>query len=144
MSTTRGRCQCRAIVYAFEGPPKWVMHCHCASCRRAVSSPIATYVGVRLEQFRYLAGEPAAYASSTGVQRHFCRACGTPMAYTGAQWPGEVHLLHGTLDDPAQWPPTGHAFIGEQLAWFDVADHLPRYLSTAGKGAKPVRNGPRG
>jgi hypothetical protein len=143
VSTTRGRCQCRAIVYEFEGRPKWVMHCHCASCRRAVSSPLATYIGVRLEQLRYLAGEPAAYASSVGVQRHFCPACGTPMAYTGAHWPGEIHLLHGTLEDPAQWPPTGHAFIAEQLAWFDVADHLPRYATTAGKGAKPVRNGPR-
>ena len=48
VSTTRGRCQCRAIEYAFEGAPKWVMHCHCASCRRAVSSPLATYIGVRL------------------------------------------------------------------------------------------------
>ena len=84
------------------------------------------------------------YTSSAGVQRYFCRACGTPMAYASAHWPGEVHLLHGTLEDPAQWPPTGHAFIGEQLAWFEVADHLPRYLATAGKGAKPVRNGPRG
>ena len=143
MSTTRGRCQCRAIAYEFEGAPKWVMHCHCASCRRAVSSPLATYVGVRLEQFRYLAGEPAAYTSSAGVQRYFCRACGTPMAYTSAHWPGEVHLLHGTLEDPAQWPPTGHAFVGEQLSWFEVADHLPRYLATAGKGARPLRHGAR-
>jgi hypothetical protein len=92
-----------------------------------VSSPLATYIGVRLEQFRYLTGEPAAYTSSAGVQRYFCRACGTPMAYTSAQW-----------------PPTGHAFSGVQLAWFEVADHLPRYLTTAGKGAKPLRHGARG
>ena len=143
MSTTRGRCQCRAIVYEFEGPPKWVMHCHCADCRRAVSSALATYIGVRREQFRYLAGEPAAYTSSAGVQRYFCRQCGTPMAYTGASWPGEVHLFHGTLDDPSQWPPTGHAYVGEQIAWFEVADQLPRYLTTAGRGAGPVRKGPR-
>ncbi len=25
---TRGRCQCRAVEYEFEGAPKWVMHCH--------------------------------------------------------------------------------------------------------------------
>jgi hypothetical protein len=143
VSTTRGRCQCRAIAYEFEGAPKWVMHCHCASCRRAVSSPLATYVGVRLEQFRYVTDEPTAYASSAGVQRYFCRTCGTPMAYTSAHWPGEIHLLHGTLEDPAQWPPTGHAFVGGQLPWFEVADHLPRYLTTAGKGATPLRHGAR-
>jgi hypothetical protein len=108
-----------------------------------VSSALATYIGVRRDQFRYLAGEPAAYASSEGVKRYFCGACGTPIAYRGANWPDEVHLLHGTLDDPSQWPPTGHAYVDEQIHWFDVADQLPRYLTTAGKGAKPVRHGPR-
>lgn len=144
MRTTRGRCQCRAIEYEFEGAPKWVMHCHCASCRRAVSSPVATYIGVRLQQFRYLKGEPAAYASSPGVKRHFCASCGSPMAYTGVNWPGEIHLLHGTLEDPAQWPPTGHAYVGEQVAWFEVSDRLPRFQTTAGKGAKPIGSGSRG
>jgi hypothetical protein len=132
MSTTKGHCQCKAIEYEFEGEPKWVMHCHCESCRRAVSSPLATYVGVRLEQFR-----------SPGVKRYFCTVCGSPMAFISEKWPGEVHLFHGTLADPAQWPPTGHANIVEQVPWFDVSDHLPRYAQNAGKGAKPVRKGPR-
>ena len=60
-TVTRGHCQCRSIEYEFTGEPKWVMHCHCESCRRAVSSPVATYVGVRLEQFSYLKGEPTYY-----------------------------------------------------------------------------------
>ena len=76
---THGRCQCRKIEYEFEGKPKWVMHCHCESCRRAVSSAVATYVGVNIDQFRYLKGEPAAYASSPGVKRYFCPTCGSPM-----------------------------------------------------------------
>ena len=62
-----------------------------------------------LEQFRYLKGEPTFYESSPGVKRYFCTACGSPMAYHRREWPGEVHLFHGTLADPAQWPPTGHA-----------------------------------
>ena len=75
--TTTGRCQCRAIEYQFTGEPKWVMHCHCESCRRAVSSAVATYVGVRLEQFSYLQGDPAIYESSPGVKRYFCATCGS-------------------------------------------------------------------
>lgn len=140
---TTGRCQCGAIRYEFEGRPKWVMHCHCASCRRAVSSAVATYIGVRLEQFRYLQGEPAVFESSPGVKRYFCGRCGSPMAYAGARWPGEVHLFHGTLDDSAQWPPTGHAYIAEQVPWFDLHDDLPRYEAIAGRGVEPVRRGPR-
>ena len=142
-TTTTGRCQCRAIEYQFTGAPKWVMHCHCESCRRAVSSPVATYVGVRLEQFSYLKGEPTVYESSPGVKRYFCTNCGSPMAYAGARWPGEVHLFHGTLADPEQWPPSGHAHVAEQVRWFEVNDHLPRYAATAGKGAKPIRKGPK-
>ena len=60
-AVTKGHCQCRNIEYEFTGEPKWVMHCHCESCRRAVSSAVATYVGVRLEQFSYLKGEPTYY-----------------------------------------------------------------------------------
>ena len=48
--TTTGRCQCGAIQYEFEGKPKWVMHCHCEDCRRAVSSAVATYIGVKLDR----------------------------------------------------------------------------------------------
>jgi hypothetical protein len=143
VTTSNGRCLCRAIEYAFDGAPKWVMHCHCESCRRAVSSPVATYIGVRLEQFRYLKGEPAYYESSPGVKRYFCSVCGSPIAFVGARWPGEVHLFHGTLSDPQQWPPTGHAHVSEQLPWFELADHLPRYAASASKGAKPLSNGPR-
>jgi hypothetical protein len=88
MTITCGRCQCGAIAYEFDGEPKWVMHCHCANCRRAVSSAIATYIGVRTGNFRYIRGEPAAYDSSPGVKRYFCGTCGTPMGYTGERWPG--------------------------------------------------------
>lgn len=140
---TRGHCLCRAIEYEFEGPPKWVMHCHCESCRRAVSSALATYVGVNIDQFRYLKGTPAVYESSPGVKRYFCPTCGSPLAYAGSRWPKEVHLFHGTLDDPAKFPPTGHAHIGERVGWFDVHDDLPRYEKIAGKDAKPVAKGPR-
>jgi hypothetical protein len=140
---TQGHCLCGAIEYEFDGMPKWVMHCHCQSCRRAVSSAVATYIGVDIGQFRYLKGEPAAYESSPGVKRYFCPTCGSPMAYAGSRWPREVHLFHGTLVDPAQWPPTGHSHIEEQVVWFDVHDDLPRYEKTASKGAQPKHRGPR-
>ena len=143
LDQTTGRCQCGSIRYAFDGKPKWVMHCHCADCRRAVSSVVATYIGVQVEQFRYLRGEPAVYSSSPSVNRYFCARCGSPMAYAGSRWPGEVHLFHGTLDDPTQWPPTGHAYIGEQIPWFEVHDALPRFDKVAGKGVEPVRRGPK-
>ncbi|MBS0240631.1 MAG: GFA family protein [Proteobacteria bacterium] len=140
---TRGHCMCHAIEYEFEGPPKWVMHCHCESCRRAVSSAVATYVGVNIDQFRYLKGTPAIYESSPGVKRYFCGTCGSPMAYAGSRWPKEVHLLLGTLDDPEKFSPTGHAHITERVNWFDVHDDLPRYATVKSRENAPVAHGPK-
>jgi hypothetical protein len=140
---TRGHCLCGAVRYEFTGRPRWVMHCHCASCRRAVGSAVATYVGVFAARVRQAGDVPRIHESSPGAFRHFCGVCGTPVAYTGARWPDEIHFYHGTLDDPSAWPPTGHAYVAEQVPWFEVHDELPRYEALASKGAKPVRIGPR-
>ncbi len=140
---TRGHCLCKAVRYEFTGKPRWVMHCHCASCRRAVGSAVATYVGVIAARARYTGEMPKRHESSPGNFRHFCGSCGTPVAYTGARWPDEIHFYHGTLEDPSAWPPTGHAHVVEQVSWFDVHDELPRYEGLAGKGEKPVRMGPQ-
>ena len=143
MPSTRGHCLCQAIEYEFEGEPLWVVHCHCESCRRHTSSAVATIVGVKLDQFRYLKGEPAAYESSPKVWRYHCARCGAPMAYTADRFPGEVHLYIGTLADPARFAPRVHINAGEQLPWFEVADELRRFEKLGGKGVEPLRRGPR-
>jgi hypothetical protein len=140
---TRGHCLCKAVRYEFTGKPRWVMHCHCASCRRAVGSAVATYVGIKTENARYTGAAPKSHESSPGAFRHFCGTCGTPIAYTGARWPDEIHFYHGTLEDPSVWPPTGHAHVVEQVTWFEVHDELPRYEALGAKGSKPARIGPR-
>jgi hypothetical protein len=142
MKTNKGHCLCGALNYEFEGKPEWVAYCHCESCRRHTSSPVAAFAGVKVGQFRYLEGTPASYQSSPGVWRYFCPACGSPMAYTNDdKWPGEVHLYLGTLDHPEKLVPTAHVNAGEQLPWFEVHDELPRFEKFA-RGAKPVRHGP--
>jgi hypothetical protein len=144
MTTTKGRCLCGAIRYEFEGDPLWVAYCHCESCRRHTSSSVATVVGVKVDQFQYLEGTPAAYESSPGVWRYFCPRCGSPMAYTSdARHPGEVHLYVGTLENPSRFVPRGHVHVAEQLPWFEVSDELPRYAKLGGKGVEPVRRGTR-
>ncbi len=140
---TKGHCLCGAIAYEFTGKPLWVSHCHCETCRRHTSSAVATFVGVKLDQFSYLQGTPASYQSSPDVWRYFCATCGSPMAYTSdKRHPGEVHLYIGTLENPEQFVPKGHVHAGEQLPWFEVHDELPRF-EKMGLGAEPLRKGPR-
>ena len=140
--TTTGGCLCDAIRYEFDGPPEWVVHCHCDSCRRQVSSPIATFVGVLKPNFRFTAGKPQAYASSPGVSRSFCPQCGSPIAYETTRLPDEIHLFHGTLDDPGALAPTAHVFTADQLPWFEVHDGLPRYAKGR-RGTSPIGHGPQ-
>jgi hypothetical protein len=139
---TTGHCLCGAVRYEFSGPPEWVVHCHCDSCRRQVSSPLATFVGVLKANFRFTAGSSQAYASSPGVSRSFCPICGSPIAYETARLPDEIHLFHGTLDKPAEFVPTAHVFTEEQVPWFEVHDDLPRY-ARGRRRTNPIGRGPR-
>jgi hypothetical protein len=135
-SETEGHCACKKIRYAFEGDPLWVAHCHCESCRRATSSAFATYVGVNLNQFRYLEGDPAWYESSADVHRYFCGNCGSPLAYVGNKFGGTVHLYAGSLAEPDKVMPSGQMNKSEQLPWAEVHKDLPQFVAPKVKGAK--------
>ncbi len=141
-AVTTGRCLCGDIRCAFVGAPDRVFHCHCDSCRRHVSSPVATFVCVLRDGFRFTHGQPLAYESSPGVRRSFCPRCGSPIAYEADRIPNEVHLYHGTLTDPGAIQQTALVHVAEQLGWFEVLDELPRYAEGM-RGFSPVRHGPR-
>lgn len=135
--TLTGGCLCGAVRFAAAGEPLWIGHCHCTSCRRNTGAALATFVGVRRAQFRYLQGKPAVYESSPQVWRSFCPACGTPLVYEAARWAAEVHINIGTLDEPARFAPTMHVHVAEQLPWLKLADRLPRYARSS-HNAEPL------
>ncbi len=116
MKTTSGHCLCRAVAFSYEGAPNWTLHCHCESCRRATSAPMATWISVPRNAFRFTAGTPTYFASSPGVRRGFCARCGSPLTYENERVPDEVHLLAGALSDPERARATAHVFVGEQLS----------------------------
>ena len=130
MTPTRGRCLCGDVTYEFSGEAIWSAYCHCESCRRNTSSPVAAFFGVPNAAFRFTAKAPAVYVSSPGVRRLFCAHCGTPMAFESDRWPGEIHLYAASLDDPEAYRPQAHAHFAEHLSWFDVKDDLPRKSGT--------------
>ena len=130
-ATRAGRCLCGAVRFRAEGAPKWVAHCHCESCRRQTGAAFATYAGYPTAAVTWTQGRPAAYASSPGVTRHFCATCGTPLAYVGSRWPGEIHLFVPTFDAPAEFVPQAHVNTDEQLPWIHLADGLKRVARTS-------------
>ena len=122
-----GGCRCGAVRYRAEGGPLWVTHCHCEECRRSSGAPVSTFVGVGAGGFAFVAGTPRAYESSPQVMRTFCGTCGTPLTYEAAVYPGEVHIMAGTLDRPESIVPGSHVYVRERMPWLTIGDELPRH-----------------
>ncbi len=121
--------------YEAAGDPNKIAYCHCKSCRGATGAPVAVNVMYEAERFRFTRGQPRLYASSPGVHRGFCAACGTPLTWSGV-WhdKGYVFFYAPTADQPEELVPDRHAFCESRLQWFDVADDLPRFPGTSPEG----------
>jgi hypothetical protein len=127
MSTRSGRCLCGAVTFEYEGSENWRGYCHCESCRRNTSSPVTAFFGVPRTAYRFTGAAPAAYESSPGVRRLFCRRCGTPMAYDADRFPDEIHFYAASLSDPKNFSPQAHFHYAERLPWLELKDDLPKH-----------------
>jgi hypothetical protein len=124
-----GRCLCGQVHFVAEGDPKWVVYCHCASCRRHTASPVACFVNYPLARVRFT-GTRTQYESSPGVTRSHCATCGTPIAYETAKRPGEIDLYQNAFDEPERFEPQAHVHFEDHLPWFDTRDEKPRLPKT--------------
>ena len=120
-----GHCLCGQVTFETEGDPRWVVYCHCASCRRHTASPVTCFVNWNLTRVRF-SGERSIYASSPGVSRSFCATCGTPLAYETERRPDEIDIYINVFDHPEAFTPQKHVYHAEHIPWFDVRDDLPR------------------
>ncbi len=116
-SVQRGHCLCGAVRFEARGTPRFISNCHCESCRRASSAPSVTWAGYRDEEVSLIGAQLRVYASSPGVQRFFCSACGAPIAFRGEKWPGETHLSVCAFEHPEAMAPTSDHFEAEKLPW---------------------------
>lgn len=127
MAIRGGHCLCGAVSYEYSGAENWRGYCHCESCRRSNSAPVACFFGVSRDAYRFTGAKPAIYESSPGVRRLFCARCGTQMAFDADRYPREIHFHAASLDDPDNFSPQFHVHCGERLPWLNVADDLPKY-----------------
>ncbi|MEC9199298.1 MAG: GFA family protein [Pseudomonadota bacterium] len=115
-SPISGRCLCGACRFTLTGPPNWIGHCCCESCRRATASPYTTWIGQPNGTWK-LTGPISTYASSPGRTRGFCTTCGTPMFYETHEAPSERHFYAALLNHPDEINPTEVYHKDEQLGW---------------------------
>ena len=119
-----GGCQCGAVRYALSAAPDNVCVCHCRMCQKASGGPLMAFARVRNDQLGFSRGRPAAFRSSSLVERHFCSTCGTPLTYNFLD-SDFVHVTVGSLDDPEAVRPAFAYGIERRLSWFSIIEHLP-------------------
>ncbi len=119
-----GACLCGAVALEAQGAPENVGACYCASCRRHTGSPVAVYADYRVECVRFLGVEPATYASSKGVRRRFCAACGSTVSYQGDNLPTMIHLHIGLFADIQAFRPLAEDHAEGRAPWLHLTiDH---------------------
>jgi hypothetical protein len=119
-----GGCQCGAVRYALFAHPERTHICHCRMCQKAVGGPFAAFAPVRLADFAWTRGTPAAFLSSSMAARDYCKDCGTPLTfrYLDSEW---IDVTIGSLDRPREVPPGEQFGIESRMPWFDQLSSLP-------------------
>ena len=119
-----GGCQCGAVRYELLAAPHHVSVCHCRMCQKASGGPIMAFARVKKEELRWSRGTPAAFRSSSLVERHFCSACGTPLTYNFVERPN-ISVTARSLDDPEAVRPVMQYCVDRKLSWFASIGGLP-------------------
>jgi hypothetical protein len=64
-----------------------------------------TWFSVRSSDFRITKGEPTLFNSTENGVRSFCARCGTQLIFQHADFPDEIDVTTGSLDNPELVPP---------------------------------------
>jgi hypothetical protein len=122
-----GGCLCGGVRYRIGAAPSHADYCHCRMCQRAAGEPVVAWLTVAREAFAWTRGAPAVYRSSARAERLFCAECGTQLAFREIEEPDQVDVTLASLDQPQAVRPSHHIWTASRIAWFDIADDLPRY-----------------
>ena len=122
-----GSCLCGGVQFEVAKVPLIIL-CHCSMCRKANGAAFDSGATVPLEDFRLTRGQDLiqSYDSSPGVQRAFCRVCGSRVPSEARD--GQLYFVPaGLLDDDPGVKPALHMFVGSKAPWWDITDELPQF-----------------
>lgn len=128
--TTHGHCLCGKTRWQYEGDVTWACYCHCDDCRRNCAAPVVAWLGVPMKNFKWTGQTPKTIESSSGVFRHFCEDCGSPLGFEADHYPGGMHLYAASMEDPEKFKPTFHVNYQSKLPWLEMNDDLPKHQGT--------------
>ncbi len=128
--THTGGCRCGAVRFEATVDPHHTSYCHCADCRHASGAPVSAFVGFMADSVAFAGEEPRTYVNGP-VTRSFCGTCGAPIAYVDERIGETTYFMLGAMDAPANYKPTLHAYVREQLPYLHMPDGLPRHVASS-------------
>lgn len=131
-----GGCLCGAVRYRADEMPAYASYCHCGMCRKASGAAFTGFVEFPKDSIAWLQDTPAVYASSPGVIRRFCRACGSFLTFEAD---GVIFITLGSLDHPERVRFDCHTYTDFALPGIALTDGLPQHPGPAGgKGGRSI------
>jgi hypothetical protein len=127
----RGACLCGAVRFELENVVGPFEFCYCQRCRKSTGSAYLASIGVRVADYRLIAGrefistfELPVRATPPGYQRIFCTRCGSPAPDPDPQgtW---FEIPAGLLEDDPGLRPDRHIFVDKRAAWTTIEGDLP-------------------
>jgi len=127
------QCACGSVKFEFNADPAFIANCHCLDCKKASGGEMATFFGVRQDDFTLISGTPKAFhyiaESGKGLDRDFCPECGARLFTSNLEsFPGTVFIMLGSLDRPELIEPKLEMFTKRRLKWAKPLD-LPQFDS---------------
>ncbi|MCW8087537.1 GFA family protein [Sabulicella glaciei] len=121
-----GGCQCGAIRYVVDEPPKLIFACHCKDCQRRSGAAVVVSLIVRDQAFRITNGHPTPQRRTNDqgrvLEHWFCADCGTPLlGMARGTTPNLYQTVRvGTMDDVAGLSPSVHVWTRSAQDWVSM------------------------
>ena len=126
----RGSCLCGEVRFEVDRAAGPFELCHCTRCRKASGSAFVAGVGVRDEDFRWVAGNELIRTYEAPLRKRppayqvtVCARCGSPLPSRRAT---TFEVPAGLLDDDPCLRPERHIIVDRKSSWFDILDSLPQ------------------
>ena len=122
-----GGCQCGAVRFRIDAPPRNVSLCHCRMCQKATGGVFGPYANFPTAAVAWTRGQRKTFQSSNFILRGFCEGCGTPLTFEAASGDGDhIGLTIGAFDNPSALPPQRQILLADRIAWVDQLADVPR------------------
>jgi hypothetical protein len=126
----KGSCLCGQISYEMTGNSKRFYHCHCQRCRKATGTGHASNIMVKVDDFKWLAGEELLKTfnvpEAERFYTNFCSNCGSPMPRVVPEL-GVTIIAAGSLDAEPSIKPSSRIFWDSRSEWSCSGDGLTTY-----------------